>query len=100
MKKFKANRKSVKFEYEFLDGTVEKVEYLEPTTNQIDRAMAFDDDNDVSERLDFTKEVLRECLKADDAVVSKIIEEQTNDSNLYEFKNSLDEELGKLKAKG
>ena len=95
MKKFKASRKGFKFEYEFADGTVEKVEYLEPTTKQIDDGVALDDD--VSERLTFTKEVLRACLKADDDVVSRIIDEQINNANIYEFKTQLDEELGKLK---
>ena len=95
MKKFKANRKSFKFEYEFTDGTVEKVEYLEPTTKQIDKGITLDDD--VTERLTFTKDVLKECLKADEDIKSRIIEEQINDSNIYEFKVSLDEELGKLK---
>jgi len=95
MKKFKASRKGFKFEYEFADGTVEKVEYLEATTKQIDKGLELDDD--VTTRLSYTKEVLQACLKADDAVVTKIIEEQTNDANIYEFKAQLDEELGKLK---
>ncbi len=95
MKKFKANRKSFKFEYEFQDGTVEKVEYLEPTTKQIDKGISLDDD--VTKRLTFTKDVLKQCLRADDDVKSKIIEEQINDANIYEFKQQLDEELGKLK---
>jgi len=98
MKKFKINRKSFKFEYEFADGTVETVEYLEPTTKQIDKGISMDDD--VEKRLSYTKDVLKECLKADADVVSKIIEEQTNDANIYEFKGSLDEELGKLKKNG
>jgi len=95
MKKFKASRKGFKFEYEFADGSVETVEYLEPTTVQIDKGVALDDD--VAERLTFTKKVLKECLKADDSVVTKIIDEQVNDANIYEFKAQLDEELGKLK---
>ena len=98
MKKFKKNRKSFKFEYEFEDGAVEKVEYLEPTTKQIDKGVALDDD--VVERLNFTKELLQECLKADAEVVSKIIDEQMNDANIYDFKAQLDEELGKLKKNG
>ena len=95
MKKFKKNRKGFKFEYEFEDGTVEKVEYLEPTTRQIDKGIALDDN--IMERLTFTKDVLKECLKADEEVVEKIINEQVNDANIYEFKAQLDEELGKLK---
>jgi len=95
MKKFKINRKSFKFEYEFADGTVEIVEYLEPTTKQIDKGVSMDDD--VEKRLSFTKDVLKECLKADTHVVPKIIEEQSNNANIYEFKVTLDKELGKLK---
>jgi len=96
MKKFKVNRKSVKFEYEFNDGTSEKVEYLEPTTNQIDEAISIGED--VAERLAFTKNILRDCLKAgDESIVEKIIKEQTEYANIYDFKNTLDEELGKLK---
>jgi len=95
MKKFKANRKGFKFEYEFEDGKVEVVEYLEATTKQIDKGLKLDDD--VTTRLSYTKEVLQACLKADKKVIEKIIEEQTNDANIYEFKAQLDEELGKLK---
>ena len=97
MKKFKAKRLSFNFEYEFLDGTVETVEYLEPNTKQIDKSLSLEDD--VQERLSFTKEVLKECLKADDEIVSKIIKEQTSASNIYDFKSQLDSELGKLKEK-
>lgn len=97
MKKFRKNRKSLKFEYEFEDGTVEKVEYLSPTTKQIDKSVSLDDSDSVLDRLDYTKDVLKECLKADAKVVDAIIEEQTNESNIYEFKVQLDEELGKLK---
>lgn len=95
MKKFKKERKGFKFEYEFEDGTVEKVEYLEPTTKQIDKGILLDDD--ITERLNFTKDVLKECLNADAEVVARIIDEQTNDANIYDFKAQLDEELGKLK---
>lgn len=95
MIKFKAKRDSLKFEYEFKDGSVEKVEYLSPTTKQIDRGVSLEDD--VEARLTFTKEILKECLKAGKGVKAKIIEEQENDSNIYLFKDALDKEMGKLK---
>jgi len=98
MKKFKATRRKAKFEYEFKNGTTHEVEYLEPTTQQIDKSV--DIDEDVKARLQYTKDVLQECLKADAGVVENIIEEQTENANIYEFKAQLDTELGKQIKKG
>ncbi len=95
MKKFKIDRKKIKFEYEFLDGTSVKFEYLEPTTEMIDKAVEIDTP---SGRMEFSKESLYELLQSDvDGAVEKLIEEQMRNGNIYEFKAKLDEELGKLK---
>ena len=96
MKKFKASRAKVKFEYEFEDGEVVVVKYLEPTTNQIDKSV---DIEDTKERLSYTKEVLKECLVCDEDVKEKLLQEQMQDSNIYEFKALLDEELANAKKR-
>jgi len=95
MKKFKIQRKRIKFEYEFTDGDTAKFEYLEPTTKQIDKSVELES---VSEQMDFAKKTLRDCLVSEtDGAVEKLIREQVEDGNIYEFRVALDEELGKLK---
>lgn len=99
MKKFRAIRKKITFEYEFKTGETVKLEYFEPTTQQIDSSLSIGDN--VEDRLRHTKDVLKASLRADnDEFVDKLIEEQTEHANIYEFKNELDEELGKLKKRG
>ena len=96
MKKFKLNRKSVVFEYEFENGETVELKYMEPTTEQIDGSFK----DNVEEKLSYTKEVLRECLSGDEKDIKRVIKEQIKYGNIYEFKSQLDEELGKLKKKG
>lgn len=95
MKKIKLNRKKIKFEYELIAGTTVKLEYMEPTTEQIDASFEADD---TKEKLEYTKNVLSQCLASETAGdVEKVISEQTLHGNLYTFKMELDIELGKLK---
>jgi len=95
VKKLKLNRKKIVFEYEFADGTTEKLSYFEPTTDQIDRFVA---EEEMTSRLMIAKETLQECLASEkEGVTSKVIDEQMHHGNIYDFKAALDEELGKLK---
>jgi len=97
MKKIKLQRKSAKFEIEFPDGAKYEYEYFEPTTKQIDKSLTIDD---AKERLEYSKETLKDSLKSKaDGAVEKLIEYQIENGNIYEFKNQLDEELGKLHKK-
>ena len=97
-KKYKLNRKSIEFEYEFADGTSATFEYLEPTTEQIEESFNADG---LKAKVEHAKEVLIENLKSDDiSHVDKLINEQTKYGNLYELKVSLDEELGNVKKRG
>lgn len=93
--KLKKHRASIKFEYEFEDGTVEELEYFGTTSNQIERAVSIKED-DVKGQLDFTVSLLKENIKG--VNVEKLIEEQ-RDTNIFDFKEILDIELGKLKKK-
>ena len=97
--KLRAKRESIDFDYEFKDGTVVKFKYLEPTSEMIDRSIELDESG-VKERMDYVKEVFRECVQGDSELVEKMIDELMNDGNIYEAKAQLDEELGKRKAKG
>jgi len=97
MKKIKLRRKSAKFEIEFPDGAKYEYEYFEPTTKQIDKSLSIED---AKGRLDHAKETLSESLTSKtDGAVDKLIEYLIESGNIYEFKNELDEELGKLHKK-
>ena len=91
--KLKAKRASVKFDYEFIDGSEEKFEYLEPTTEQIDGA--FEHDDSVIDRLRYAKIGLHDCLRGEK--VDELMAELETNGNVYEFKAQLDEVLGKRK---
>lgn len=93
MKKFKNQRKNFKFEYEFEDGKEAVFTYYESTTKHIDKSLKLEG---VVEQLNFTKETLKECLKSEeDGAVEKLIKEQTENGNIYNFSKTLSEELGK-----
>lgn len=93
--KLKQNRNSVKFDYEFLDGSVEKVIYKAPTTKQLRVALQISD-SDINAQLDFTIKTLQECLECER--VEEIIAEQ-EEANIFDFKELLDIELGKQKKR-
>ncbi len=94
MKKFSLNRKRFEFEYEFRDKTTAQFGYSEPTTEMIDAAI---DPQNAADGTQQAKQVLKECLDSpSEGMVEKLIEEQTKYANIYRFKISLDEELGKL----
>lgn len=97
--KIKVVRRSLKFEYEFEDETVVEVAYLAPTTKQINGSLSIkvNDGKGALESFEYTKKILLECLIADDGIAEKIIDEQSSNANIYEFRATLDEELGKLK---
>lgn len=96
--KLKATRIKIEFDYEFLDGEKATFEYLSPTSKMIDKALTIKAD-DVTAQLDYTKATLKECLRGDEEAIDKMIDEQENESNIYEFKGLLDEELGKQKKR-
>ncbi len=95
MLKMSQNRASIEFEYEFKDGTVEVLTYKAPTTKHVREALSIDD-TDVKAQLDFTCKILSECISGNR--VAEMLEEQ-EESNIFDFKTSLDDALGKQKAK-
>ncbi len=101
--KLKANRKKIQFEYEFIDGATAQFEYLEPTTKMIDKASNIDI-GDIKRQQEVIRESLNESIKVvkdDDEIdyKEKLFEELEEHSNIYEFKASLDESLGKLRKR-
>lgn len=93
--KLKKHRPQINFEYEFEDGNIENFEYLSTTSNQIEKAFEIKD-NDIKAQLNFTFNLLKENIKGKN--VEKLLEEQ-KEANIFEFKETLDSELGKLKKK-
>lgn len=93
--KLKKHRVFVEFEYEFEDGSIEKFEYFSTTSNQLEKAFEIND-NDLKAQLNFTFNLLKENIKGEN--VEKLLEEQ-KETNIFEFKETLDSELGKLKKK-
>lgn len=90
--KLKQNRRFFEFDYEFKDGEVEIFKYSQPTTSQMREALKIGN-NDIEAQLDYTISVLKECL--DGNRKDDLIKEQ-EDSNIFDFKETLDFELGKL----
>jgi len=95
MLKMKKTRKKIEFEYEFEDGAKENFVYTQPNTAQIKEALSIEDD-DIKAQIDFTIKILKECIEGDD--VDKLIQEQEQ-SNIFDFKEILDVELGKQKKR-
>ena len=96
--KIKAKRESIKFDYEFPDGTTVGFEYVEPTSEMIDEGLEIDD-GDTKAKLDYVKRVFRECIRGDEELKEKMIDDLMRNGNIYETKAALDEALGKHKAK-
>jgi len=93
MKKLKLNqnRRFIEFDYEFKDTSVVPFKYFQPNTIQIKKALEIKDD-DIKTQLSYTIEVLKQCLEGQRK--DELIKEQ-EDSNIFEFKDILDEQLGK-----
>lgn len=93
--KLKKHRANIEFEYEFEDGTTGNFTYFATTTNQIEKAFKIKDD-DTKGQLDLSLSLLKENIKGEN--VEKLIEE-LKETNIFDFKETLDTELGKQKKK-
>lgn len=91
--KTKKHRGSIEFDYEFEDGTVVPFTYLSTTTNQMEKSFDIKAD-DVKGQFDFSINILRENIIGDR--VDDLIED-IKQGNIFDFKATLDEELGKQK---
>jgi len=101
MKRFKASRDSIKFEFEFADGSIAEFEYLEPNTKQIEAMAELGDDNlSVSEVMERVKTLLNELIIGDPKLKKAMLKELETNGNIYDFNSQLSEELGKLKKRG
>lgn len=91
MLKMNKNRKKIEFEYEFEDGLKENFVYKQPNTAQIREALSIKD-GDIKAQIDFTIKILKENIEGNN--INKLIQEQEH-SNIFDFKETLDDELGK-----
>jgi hypothetical protein len=98
-KVFSAKRKSVKFDYEFLDGKGETLEVTSLSSKEQEEVAGIEVDS-TSDVLDKFKTILLKQLhKNDKKIVEKIIDEQYEEGDLIEFSNSLSSLIHESKAK-
>lgn len=90
----KKTRLSIKFDYEFQDGTNEELTYFAPTTKMIDKAIEIDA-MDYKTQLEDSKTILKSCIEGKRA--EDFINELESFGNIYQAKKDLDSELGKLR---
>jgi len=98
MKKFKQDRASVGFEYEFKDGTSAKFEYVEPNSKQIEEMVEVSEKGKTSKVLKLARKQLRENLRGDESAIDKMMDEFMQNGNIFkDLKEPLDEMVGKQK---
>lgn len=80
---FSAKRKSIKFEYEFLDGKKIEVEFKQPTTKM---AEELNNIENIKSEISKYKDILKNSLVCSEAKdVEALINEVYENSNLIEF---------------
>lgn len=95
---FSAKRNSLQFEFGFSDGSMGMFTYLAPTTKMIDAGIALAESKpSASEALGRRVAVLRECLQGND--VDRLINDLTENGNIYEFAAELEAALAEASAK-
>jgi len=98
MKKFSAKLKELPFEFEFLDGSKAQFRFRDLNTKQIQR-LAEIPNMDEDEKYQLYIDLLRENIIGDEDLKEKMIEELEEYGNVFEFVQSLQEELGKLRKR-
>ena len=93
------NRKFIEIGVESADGTY-MLKYYEKNTKQIKalKKVARSKDSTVDELEKINEDQFFENLKGDSVAIKKVIDFYEENGNIYEFINSLDKELGKLKG--
>jgi DNA-binding PadR family transcriptional regulator len=93
------NRKFIEIEVESADETY-MLKYYEKNTKQIKalKKVARSKDSTVDELEKINEDQFFENLKGDSVAIKKVIDFYEENGNIYEFINSLDKELGKLKG--
>jgi len=97
--KLSAKRADINFEYEFNSGDVAEFTYTAPSTQQMEDALEVSKQEDAKSMLEFSKKVLKENLSGDKKLIKKMIEELETYGDIYDFKETLDIAVGKLKKK-
>ena len=98
-KVFSAKRKSVEFDYEFLDSSTKtlKVQSLSSKEQSDISKMKLSEEKDINDRF---KEIIEMQLVLNDKKdVKRVIDEQFKEGDLIEFSNSLGSLIQELKAK-
>lgn len=97
----KNNRKFITVEVT-LEDEKHELKYYEKNTKQIDafKEMLKDESNKMHSLETLNKEQFFENLKGEKEVIDKVVDFYQENGNFYDFINSCDEELGKLKKKG
>lgn len=100
-KVFSAKRKSVEFEYEFLDGAKAKFVYSELPQKEMEMLLEFDEEeHTTTEKLNKRKEIFKKQIKAEnEKLIDKLIEEQYEYGNLFELIGELDTLLVETRKK-
>lgn len=96
---FSAKRKSVKFDYEFLDGKSETLEVVSLSSKEQEEVaeIEVDSTHTVIEKF---KTILKKQLRNNDKkVIEKITKEQYEEGDIIEFSNSLSSLIHEEKAK-
>jgi len=95
-----AKRTEIVFDYEFLDGSVEKFTYIGPSTKQQDAMMEIlDGEYNQIALVEEGKKILKENLSGDKKLIKKMLDELEKEGDIYDFKKQLDEAVGNVKKK-
>ena len=94
----KKNRKYIEIEIEN-DGVTTTLKYYEKNTRQIKELKKVFKENDTEKLDQLTQKQFMDNLKGDKEVIKELIEFYEENGNFFEFMNSCDEELGKLKKR-
>ena len=97
-KVFGIKRKFVEFKYDFLDGETANFKVLEPTGKMIRESVSAA--SDIEKSLDLGVEQFKECLRTEQTEdIDKLITEQNEEGNIYDFIKEIMNLLEKEKTK-
>lgn len=88
-KVFSAKRKSVEFEYEFIDGEKVTLNTRSLSSKEQEEFSSFSSYSDKSVINKFKSTLKTQLAKNDEKVVEKVISEQYEEGDIIEFSNSL-----------
>jgi len=98
-KVFSAKRKSVKFDYEFLDGKSENLEVISLSSKEQEEVADIEVNSTHSVIEKFKTILKKQLVNNDKKTVDKIIKEQYSEGDLIDFSNSLSSLIHETKEK-